>query len=93
MNSIVVELLSRTIPIKTQDSEEHIQELVRYIENKMDEIDPERRLPEMTLAVLALLNLGDDLFKERQRLRELRETIRSKSTFLLERIEENRYLC
>ena len=93
MNSIVIELLSRKIPIKTQDWEEHIQELVQYIEGKIDEIDPERRLPEMTLAILTLLNVGDDFFKETHRLRALRETVRSKSTFLLEKMEQNRYLC
>jgi len=93
MNSIVVELFSRRIPIKTEDSEEHIRGLVQYIEAKLEEIDPDRRLPEITLAILALLNLGDDLFKEQQRLRELRETIRSKATFLLEKLEQNRYLC
>lgn len=93
MNSIVVELLSRRIPIKTADSEEHIKELVQYIESKMEEIDPEGRLPEVTLAILTMLNLGDDLFKEKCRLREMRDSIRSKSTFLLEKIEENRYLC
>jgi len=93
MNSIVVELLSRRIPIKTADSDEHIRELVQYIESKMEEIDPEGRLPEVTLAILTMLNLGDDLFKEKRRLREMRDSIRSKSTFLLEKIEENRYLC
>jgi len=93
MTSIVVELLGRRIPIKTQDSEEHIRGLVQYIEGKVDEIDPERRLPEMTLAILAILNLGDDLFKERAQLRELKDAIRSKSSFLLEKLEQNRYVC
>jgi cell division protein ZapA (FtsZ GTPase activity inhibitor) len=93
MNSIVVELFGRKIPIKTQDSEDHIRELVKYIESKLEEIDPEGRLPEMTLSILALLNLSDDLFKEQQRLREMRNKVRSKSTFLLDKMQESRYLC
>ncbi len=93
MNSIVVDLFGRMIPIKTLVSEEHIRELVQYIESKMEEIDPDKRLPEMTLAILTMLNLGDDLFKEQIRLREMREKVRSKSTFLLEKLQETRYLC
>jgi len=93
MNSILVELFSRRIPIKTQDSEEHIRELVHYIESKKEEIDPDGRLPEMTVAILTLLNVGDDLFKERRRLREMREKVRSKSTFMLEKVNETGYLC
>jgi len=93
MTSIVVELLSRKIPIRTEDSEEHIRELVAYLQGKMDEIDPDRHLPEMTLAILALLNTADDFYKEQQRVRELKETIRAKSNFLLEKVGENRYLC
>ena len=93
MNSIVIELFGRKIPIKTLDSQEHIGELVQYIESKMEEIDPEGRLPEMTVAILTMLNLGDDLFKEQQRLREMRDKVRTKSTFLLEKLQETRYLC
>jgi cell division protein ZapA (FtsZ GTPase activity inhibitor) len=93
MNSIVVDLLSRKIPIKTEDTEEHIRSLVKYIEGKLDEIDSDHRLPEMTRSILALLNITDDLFKEKKRVRELRDAIRTKSTFLLEKIDQNRYLC
>ncbi len=93
MTSVVVELLSRKIPIKTHDSEEHITALIQYIESKMEEIDPDGRLPEMTLAILTMLNLSDDLFKEKHRLREMREAVRTKSTFLLEKLEQNGYVC
>lgn len=93
MTSVVVELLSRKIPIKTHDSEDHIASLIEYIETKMEEIDPDGRLPEMTMAILAMLNVADDLFKEKQRLKEMREAVRSKSTFLLEKIEQSGYVC
>lgn len=93
MNSIVIELFGRKIPIKTLDTEEHIRELVQYIESKMEEIDPDGRLPEMTVAILTMLNLGDDLFKEQQRLRDVRDKVQRKSTFLLEKLQETRYLC
>lgn len=93
MTSVVIELFSRKIPIKTHDSQEHIGSLIEYIEGKMDEIDPDGRLPEMTLAILAMLNVADDLVKEKQRLKEMRDAVKSKSTFLLEKIEQSGYVC
>jgi cell division protein ZapA (FtsZ GTPase activity inhibitor) len=93
MTSVVVELFNRKIPIKTQDPKEHIENLVQLIESKAEEIDPNRRLPEMTLAILTLLNLSDDLAKERDRMREIREQLKSRANYLLEKIEHSGYVC
>lgn len=93
MTSVTIELFSKKLPIKTQHTEEHIEELVRYVGQKLDELDPDRRVPDLTLAILALLNIADELCKERMRVRELKEAIRAKSNFLLEKVEQSGYLC
>jgi len=92
MTSVTVELFSRRIPIRTDDSVEHIQSLVELIEGKMNEIDSNHRLPEMTLAILTLLNLADDLVKEKQLRKDLRSSVQARSTFLLEKLHQNGYL-
>ena len=93
MTSMEVKLFSRRIPIRTQDSEEHVSALVEYIETKAEEIDPDGKLPEMSLAILTMLNLADDLFKEKQRLRQIRDTVRAKTNFLLENMNQSEYVC
>ena len=93
MTSVTVELLSRKIAIKTLDDQAHIQALEQLIEQKMDEIDPNRRLPEMTLAILTLLNLADDLTKEKERFDELRGAVEGTTGFLLENLQQSEYVC
>jgi cell division protein ZapA (FtsZ GTPase activity inhibitor) len=93
MRSQMIELFGRRIPIKTSDSEDYILSLVDYVQKTVDEIDPSGKLPEMTLAVLALLNLGDELFQEKKRLKELAENIRKKYNFILENIDRTGYIC
>ena len=93
MSRIVVTVLFRKIPLETLDAEEHVRWVVRHRESKTGEIDPDGRLREMTVAILTMLKLGDDLCKEQQRLREMRSKVRTKSTFLLEKLQETRYLC
>jgi cell division protein ZapA (FtsZ GTPase activity inhibitor) len=93
MQSQNVELFGRRIPIKTTDSDEYITSLVDYIQKTMDEIDAGGKLPEMTLAVLTLLNLADELFREKKRLRELAEDLKKKYKFMLENVDRSGYLC
>ncbi len=93
MNRVTVELLSRKIAIKTLDDEAHILSLQQLIEEKMDEIDPQRRLPEITLAILTLLNLADDLTKEQERFHELRGAVEGTTEFLLENLPQSEYVC
>lgn len=93
MHSQTIELFGRRIPIKTTDSEEYIASLVEYIRKTMEEIDPSGKLPEMSVAVLTLLNLSDELFREKRRLREMAEDLKKKYKFMLENVDRNGYLC
>ena len=70
MNSFTIELLGHKLSIKTEDSEAHVGNLIKYIETTMARLDPENKLPETTRLLLCLLNLTDDLFKEKQRLEQ-----------------------
>ena len=93
MAGITVDLFSRQIPIKTEDDAAHIQGLVELIKQTSNEIDPKGRLPEMTLAILTMLNLADDLVKERQEANQIRDAVEGKTSFLLEKLQQSGYVC
>ncbi len=67
MNSFTIELLGHKLSIKTEESEDHIGKLIECIRTKMEQLNPGKTLPETTRLLLCLLNLADDLFKEKQR--------------------------
>ncbi len=86
MVSFVIELFSRKVPINTSDSEEHITALVDYIQGKREAVDPDQKLPEMTAAILTLLNLADDFFKEREKIKKFKEDLDLKTNHLLGKV-------
>ena len=92
MPSVVVELFSRKMTLKTEHSEEHMRSLVQYIQGKIGEIDPGGNFPDLQLAILTLLNLADDLARERAAHTALREAVLTRTEFLLEKLRENGYV-
>lgn len=91
MGSVPVELFSRKFTVRTDNSDEHLLRAVDHIKAKLKEIDPDGNMPEMQLAILTLLNLGDELIRERDALLRLREAVDKRSTILLEKLRETGY--
>lgn len=63
------------------ESEEYLQKVASYINNKLDEyskIDSFRRQPLDTQAVLLQLNIADDYFKSKKQISLLEEELQSK---------------
>ncbi|MED9902973.1 MAG: cell division protein ZapA [Lachnospiraceae bacterium] len=63
------------------ESEEYLQKVASYINNKLDEygkIDSFRRQPLDTQAVLMQLNIADDYFKAKKQISLLEEELRTK---------------
>ena len=63
------------------ESEEYLQKVAAYINNKINEygkIDSFRRQPLETQSVLLQLNIADDYFKAKKQIGILEEDIRSK---------------
>lgn len=63
------------------ESEEYIQRVALYINNKMEEMRGSangKQLNTRLFSVLLALNIADDLFKERTRLEEAKERLRLK---------------
>lgn len=91
MPNVVVQLFGRRLPLKTESSQEHIDSLVAMVDARLRELDPEGAIPEMQRAILTLLNLADELSRERDQSERFRQAVLSKSSFLLEKLESSGY--
>ncbi len=63
------------------ESEEYLQKVASYINNKMDEygkLDAFRRQPYETQSVLLQLNIADDYFKSKKQIELLEEELQNK---------------
>lgn len=64
--------------LATEDSGEHVQRIINYFNGKIDEFKKNSSFKRMTKDyqnVLISLNIADDLFKEREKVANLKEEI------------------
>jgi cell division protein ZapA len=89
-NSVEIKVLGQTYTVKTDAEESHIQDVVRYVNEKIDEIlKKTRTVSSLNVAVLAALNIADDLLKEREKRRALLQEVEVKSRDLVEKIDRS----
>lgn len=69
--SIPVKILNVDLRIKTDESEDYVRDVVRYVESKINEvIDTMSTSSPIKMAILAALNITDELFREKHKLNE-----------------------
>ena len=86
-NNTKVLIDGQVYTLSGQESEEYIQKVALYINNKLDELkksDNGQLLNTRLLNVLLALNIADELFKERDRITVLEEEMADRD----QRIEE-----
>lgn len=75
-NKAVVRIYGQEYAIVSDDGREHIQRVANLVDDKMKEIaGKNKKLSTAMVAVLAALNMTDDLVRERERSRELQERL------------------
>lgn len=86
--SVEIKVFGQTYIVKTEAEESHIQEVARYVNEKMNEVTKKTRsVSTLNVAILTALNIADDLLREREnRLAMLRE-LEVKSKDLVEKID------
>ena len=85
-----IKVFGQTYTVKTDTEEDHIQEVARYVNEKMDEVlKKTRSVSTMNVAILTALNIADDLLKEKERRIALLQEIETKSKDLAEKIDVN----
>jgi cell division protein ZapA len=89
--SVTVEVAGQKFTLKTDASEAYVESLAAFVTEKIAEVKTSTRtFSTHALAILAALNIADDLFQARQSGRELKRRVREKSERLLELLEKGR---
>jgi cell division protein ZapA len=87
-NLVEIKVLGQTFTVKADAGEPHIQEVAQYVNEKIDEIlTKTKSVSSLNVAILAALNIADDLLKERERRKTLLREVNLKSKDLVERID------
>ncbi len=80
-NDIEVVIGGKVITLSGSESEEYIQKVASYINNKISEynnVDSFRRQPADMQNILLLLNIADDYFKTKKQIDSLQDEIEAK---------------
>jgi len=87
--SVTVEVAGLKFQLKTDADEAYVKSLARYVTEKMDEArNSARMLPTQHLALLAALNVADELFQSRRDAKVFKQKVRDKSRTILEILEK-----
>jgi cell division protein ZapA len=85
---VEIKVFGQTYTVKTDAEEDHIQEVARYVNEKMDDVlKKTRSISTLNVAILTALNLADDLLKEKEKREDLLREIEMKSKDLAEKID------
>ncbi len=86
--SVTVQIAGNRYPLKTDEDDRFIKALASYVDTKMREAQKgTRNFDTQTIAVLAALQIAEELFSERREAEELRRSIRERSQSLLDYLE------
>jgi len=79
LNSIRVTIFGRDYNIRGGSDEEYIRTLAGHVDKVMHDIaDKAGAISSGRIAILAALNIADDMFKERQNFKELTDELAQK---------------
>jgi cell division protein ZapA len=86
--SMSLELFGQRLTVVSDNDEERVKDLVDFVNRKLEEVrDASRRVQTDQIALLALLNVAEELFRERQTSAALRRRVRERSVKLLGAID------
>jgi cell division protein ZapA len=86
--SAEIKVFGQTYTVKTDAEEDHIQEVARYVNERMDEIIKKTRsVSTLNVAILTALNIADDLLKEKEKRMIILREIEGKSKDLADKID------
>jgi cell division protein ZapA len=86
--SVSVQIAGVRYSLKTDEDERWVKQVAALVDAKMREVQKHTRTVDtQSVAVLAALQVAEELFAERRDTRELRKSIREKSQSLLDYLE------
>jgi len=85
---VEIKVFGQTYTVKTDAEEEYIQEVAKYVNEKMEEVlRKTKSVSTLNVAILTALNNADDLLKEKEKRTALRREVEAKSKDLVEKID------
>jgi cell division protein ZapA len=89
-NATTVEIFGREYKIRGVADEQYILKVASYVDKKMREVSSGSSLPSHDrLAILAALNIADELFQERKQSSEVHSNIEQKAHKLIGILDQN----
>ncbi len=87
--SIPVKIFNQELRIRTDEAPEYVREVARYLDAKIFEVVNSASATSPTKAViLAALNITDELFREREKFKELSEKVENQTALIGQRLAE-----
>lgn len=89
-NYAEVNIYGKSYKIRAQANSEYINNVAEYVNGKMEEVENsiEKKQSEIRIAILAALNITDELFRARDNKQDEINKIRNKSEELIDRIDK-----
>lgn len=88
MTQIKFNFFGQVYELKADDPEVDVKEVVEYVESKVREQETSNKgLDSHKMVVLAMLNIGKDYILVRHQLRELKDTVVSRASRLVAKID------
>jgi cell division protein ZapA len=85
---VEIKVFGQTYTVKTEAEEDYIQEVAKYVNEKMDEVlKKTKSVSTLNVAILTALNIADDLLKEKGKRIALLQEIEARSKDLVEKID------
>ena len=81
--SVVVHIAGQRYVVRSGAEEGYVKTLATFVDERIQEIQQASKRSSQSLAVLAALNIADDLFQERQKRAELKRIVSQKSRAML----------
>jgi cell division protein ZapA len=83
--SIAVQIAGQSYALKSDADEAYVQFLAGFVDEKIREVQRKsKQIATQKVAILAALQIADDLFRERRRRSELRQRVREQARKLLD---------
>jgi len=85
---VTVQIAGQRFALRGDEDERAMRDMAAYVDGRMKELQRQTRTADtQSLAVLAALQITEELFKERRACAELRKRVREKSNALLHLVE------
>ena len=85
---VEIKVFGQTYTVKTDAEEDYIQEVAKYVNEKMEEIlKKTKSVSSLNVAILTALNIADDLLREKEKRTALLREVEAKSKDLVEKID------